>query len=105
LRAIGMQRTSVLAMFLAEGFLLGLLATVAGSLVGLVLSVGLTKAGVTLPQSVQFVLLSETLVVVPTAKWTAIAVTFITLVVTGISLLPAMMAARLKPVTALGHVG
>ncbi|MCU0695322.1 MAG: FtsX-like permease family protein [Myxococcaceae bacterium] len=105
LRAIGMQRTSVLAMFLAEGFLLGLLATLAGSLVGLLLSVLLTRAGVTLPQSVQFVLLSETLVVVPTARWTAIAVTFITAVVTGISLVPAMMAARLKPVTALGHVG
>jgi putative ABC transport system permease protein len=105
LRAIGMQRTSVLAMFLAEGFLLGLLSTVAGSLLGLVLSVWLTRAGVTLPLSVQFVLLSETLVVLPTARWTFISVAFITTVVTVISFGPAFWAARLKPVTALGHSG
>lgn len=105
LRAIGMQRTSVLAMFLAEGFLLGLFSTVAGSLVGLALSVWLTRTGVTLPLSVQFVLLSETLVVLPTARWTFISVAFITTVVTVISFGPAFWAARLKPVTALGHAG
>lgn len=105
LRAIGMQRTSVLAMFLAEGFLLGLFSTVVGSLVGLALSVWLTRAGVTLPLSVQFVLLSETLVVLPTARWTFISVAFITTVVTVISFGPAFWAARLKPVTALGHAG
>jgi putative ABC transport system permease protein len=105
LRAIGMQRPSVLAMFVAEGFLLGLLATLFGAVLGVALSVGLTAAHVPLPQGVQFVLLSDTLIIVPTLKWVAIALGFITAVVTAISVVPAALAARLKPVTAMAHAG
>jgi ABC-type lipoprotein release transport system permease subunit len=105
LRAIGMQRTGVLAMFVAEGFLLGLLATLAGIVLGLVASVVLNAADVTLPIGVQFVLLSDKLVVIPTLQWTLATLVFITGVVTVISLLPAFLAARLKPVTAMAHAG
>lgn len=105
LRAIGMQRPSVLAMFLAEGFLLGLCATVAGTLLGVALSALLTAAQVTLPQGVQFVLLSEKLLVVPTLRWALISAAFITTVVTGISFGPALVASRMKPVTAMAHAG
>ena len=105
LRAIGMQRRSVLLMFLAEGFFLGLLATVAGAVLGLGLSWGLTAAHLQLPLGVQFVLLSDSLVVTPTLKWFAVTVLFITTVVTGISVIPAIVAARLKPVTAMAHAG
>jgi ABC-type lipoprotein release transport system permease subunit len=105
LRAIGMQRRSVLAMFLAEGFLLGLLSTVAGTVIGLVLSVALNAAHLPLSQGVQFVLLSDRLIVIPTAQWAAITLVFITTVVTLISILPSFLAARLKPVTAMQHVG
>ncbi|MEW6433500.1 MAG: FtsX-like permease family protein [Myxococcota bacterium] len=105
LRAVGMQRTSVLAMFVAEGFLLGLLGTVAGGLVGLLASIGLTSAHIALPKSWQFVFFSERLVVSPTAAWVLFSVGFITVAITAISIIPSFLAARLKPITAMGHVG
>jgi putative ABC transport system permease protein len=105
LRAIGMQRSGVLAMFVAEGLLLGLLATLAGTAVGLVFSFALNAAHLPLSQGVQFVLLSDRLIVVPTAGWALITPLFITSVVTAISVLPAFLAARLEPVTAMAHVG
>jgi ABC-type lipoprotein release transport system permease subunit len=105
LRAIGMQRRSVLRMFLAEGFFLGLFATVVGVLVGLALSVGLSALHLPLPQGVQFVLLSDRLILIPTFKWALISLLFITGVVTAISFLPALVAARMKPVTAMAHAG
>lgn len=105
LRAIGMQRPSVLAMFLAEGFLLGAFATVAGTLAGVVLSSVLTAAQVPLPQGVQFVLLSEKLVLVPTLRWALVSGAFITAVVTLISFGPALVASRMKPITAMAHAG
>ncbi|MEW5741463.1 MAG: FtsX-like permease family protein [Myxococcota bacterium] len=105
LRAVGMQRTSVLAMFVAEGFLLGLLGTVGGGVVGLALSLGLTAAEIALPKSWQFVFFSERLVVSPTAAWVLFSVGFITLAITAISIIPSFLAARLKPITAMGHVG
>lgn len=103
LRAIGMQRTSVLVMFLTEGFLLGLLSTSAGIVAGVLLSAGLNALHVTLPLGVQFVLLSDHLRVVPTAQWAVATLLFITGVVTVISFIPSYIAARLKPVTAMAH--
>lgn len=105
LRAIGMQKTRVLAMFLLEGFLLGLLATLAGAAGGVLLSLVLNAAHVTLPIGVQFVLLSDKLLVIPTLRWVGLAVVFITGVVTIISVIPSFIAARLKPVSAMQHAG
>ncbi len=105
LRAIGMQRTGVLFMFLAEGFLLGLISTLGGAVFGVLLSVVLNASHVTLPIGVQFVLLSDTLVVLPTAQWVGATVLFITSVVTIISVIPSFIAARLKPVSAMQHAG
>jgi ABC-type antimicrobial peptide transport system permease subunit len=105
LRAIGMQRRSVLAMFLAEGFGLGLISTVIGTVLGLVLSVALNAAQLPLSQGVQLVLLSDKLLLVPTAQWALITLAFITAVVTLISSLPAFLAARLSPVSAMQHAG
>jgi ABC-type lipoprotein release transport system permease subunit len=105
LRAIGMQRTGILAMFLAEGFLLGLLSTAVGVLVGVAASVALSEAGIRLPVGVQFVLLTDRLVIIPTVQWALVTLGFITAVVTAISLVPAFLAARLKPVSAMAHAG
>ncbi len=105
LRAIGMQQTSVLMMFLTEGFLLGLLATLGGAVAGVVISVILNSAGIALPVGVQFVLLSDKLVVLPTVQWVLATVFFITFVVTFISVIPSFIAARLKPVSAMQHAG
>ena len=105
LRAIGMQRRGVLVMFVAEGFLLGLLSTVAGTAVGVAVSFALDAAHLALPVGMQFVLLSDRLVVIPTLRWALTSLLFITTVVTAISILPSVLAARLKPVTAMAHAG
>lgn len=105
LRAIGMQRRSVLAMFLAEGFLLALISTTTGAVLGLALSWGLSAAHITLPLGVQFVLLSDKLVIVPTAWAFVVTMLFITGVVTVISVIPSYVASRLQPVTAMAHAG
>lgn len=105
LRAVGMQRRSVLAMFVTEGFLLGLIGTLAGALLGLGLAAGLNSAQLVLPRGLQFIFLSEKLVVTPTIGWVVFAVVFITATITQVSVVPSWLAARMKPVTAMSHVG
>lgn len=105
LRAIGMQRRAVLRMFITEGFLLGFLATLGGALLGIAIAAVLTSLQVPLPQGVQFVLLSDKLIIIPTVKWVLTSLAFITTVVTLISFGPAFVAARMKPVTAMAHAG
>jgi ABC-type lipoprotein release transport system permease subunit len=105
LRAVGMQRRSVIAMFLTEGFLLGLIGTTAGVALGVAVSAALTGAHVVLPKGAQLVLMSEQLVVTPTVGWLVFAVLFITGTITVISLIPSFLAARLRPVSAMSHVG
>lgn len=105
LRAVGMQRTSVLAMFVVEAFLLGLFGTVGGGAVGVGLSALLTGLDIALPKSWQFVFFSDRLVVAPTAFWVVFSVGFITAAITAVSVFPSFLAARLKPITAMGHVG
>lgn len=105
LRAIGMQRLRVLMMFLTEGFLLGFLATSAGAALGVALGLALNAARIALPPGVQFVLISDKLVIIPTVQWVVTTILFITFVVTAISLIPSFIAARLKPVTAMQHAG
>lgn len=105
LRAIGMQRTRVLAMFLLEGFLLGVISTAAGITLGLLSCALINQAHIALPIGVQFVLLSDHLAAYPTLEWVLTVAGFITTVVTVISLVPSFIAARLKPVTAMQHAG
>jgi ABC-type lipoprotein release transport system permease subunit len=105
LRAVGMQRGSVMSMFLAEGMLLGVLGTVSGGVLGVLLSLGLTAARISLPPSWQFIFFSERLVVSPTLAWVLISVGFITLAISAVSVVPSFLAARLKPITAMAHVG
>ena len=105
LRAVGMQRNSVLAMFVTEGFLLGLMGTIGGTLLGLALTFGLNAANIGLPKSWQFVFMSERLIITPTAAYVAFGILFITGVITAISVIPSFLAARLKPISAMSHVG
>ena len=84
---------------------LGLLSTLGGAALGVVFSLFVNQAQVAVPIGVQFVLLSDKLVVIPTAMWVVATVVFITFVVTVISVIPSFIAARLKPVTAMQHAG
>ena len=76
-----------------------------GAHLGVVLSLVLNASHVPLPVGVQFVLLSDKLVVLPTVQWVVSTVVFITAVVTLISIIPSFIAARLKPVSAMQHAG
>ncbi|HEY1533943.1 MAG TPA: FtsX-like permease family protein [Polyangiaceae bacterium] len=105
LRAIGMQRGSVVRMFLWESFLLGVFGAVAGAVVGAMTAGVLNSANIHVPLSVQLFLMSDTLKlsVLPKALGGAIALISI---VTGLAALyPALRAARLKPVDAMSHFG
>ncbi len=104
MRAIGMTRTRVLAMFLVEAFVLGLFATTVGATLGAATAFGLNALHINVPNdAVKAILLSDTLRMSVHVQSLFIAVGFLTLC-TGLSALwPALRASRLSPVVALGH--
>jgi putative ABC transport system permease protein len=105
LRAIGMQRGRVLVMFLTEALMLSLAATVTGALAALALCTLINSQEVAAPQVVQVMLLSEHwfLKVEPGSLFKAVSV--ITVAAMVVSLVPSFLAARMKPVTAMHHIG
>jgi ABC-type lipoprotein release transport system permease subunit len=105
LRAIGMQRPRVLAMFVIEAFTLGTLGTVAGAALGLAAAGLLNAAHLPVPQGAQMFLLSSTFKFAVDAGHIAAGMGVIVACTTGISVIPSIHAARLKPVTAMSHLG
>ncbi|HET6148781.1 MAG TPA: FtsX-like permease family protein [Polyangia bacterium] len=105
LRAIGMQRTGVLWMFLLESMLLGLFGTVAGAALGLAVATGLNALHIHVPISVQFFLMSDHLHLAVHPGAIIFAVVLITFITGIAAIYPALRAARLKPVTAMQHFG
>ncbi|MGZ6029307.1 MAG: ABC transporter permease, partial [Myxococcaceae bacterium] len=105
LRAIGMQRARVLAMFMTEAFTLALTATLVGTALGLGLCALLNLAHLHAPLALQLFLMREEfhLLVKPSAVAGAIAL--IAGSTTAIALFPSFLAARLQPVTAMHRVG
>jgi ABC-type lipoprotein release transport system permease subunit len=105
LRAIGMQRRKVLWLFVLETALLGLLGTAGGAAVATLVALALNAAGIVLPDAVQIFLAMEELHVVVDPGGIATKVIGLTLVTVAASVLPAVRAARLRPVTAMHHIG
>jgi ABC-type antimicrobial peptide transport system permease subunit len=105
LRAIGMQRARVLAMFVIEGFLLGLGGTLVGAVVGVALAQGLNAAQLPVPIAVQLLLMTDHLILTPTVGWVVSSVLLITGSITAVSVFPSFLAARMKPITAMHHLG
>jgi ABC-type antimicrobial peptide transport system permease subunit len=105
LRAIGMQRTRVLVLFVLEGFALGGMGTTIGALFGWALGLLLNTARIHLPDAVQLVAMADTLHL--SAQWPAIlgSIALITSCTTLVSLIPSFLAARMKPISAMHHVG
>ena len=105
LRAIGMQRRKVLWLFLLEAFLLGAAGTTLGALAGAGLGALVNAARLGVPESVQMFLLQQQLTLRLESRTVAAAVVALTLLTTLAAILPARRAARLRPVTAMHHVG
>jgi len=105
LRAIGMRRRLVMLMFIMEAFCLGVMGTALGAVLGSLLAVILNAVQVPVPTGAQFFTMSSTLkfALEPVRILTSMAV--ITLCCTVVSMIPSLKAARMKPVTAISHVG
>lgn len=61
LRAIGMRRRGVMAMFVMEAFCLGALGTAAGAVIGCIAALGLNALHLPVPEGAQFFTMSATL--------------------------------------------
>jgi ABC-type lipoprotein release transport system permease subunit len=105
LRAIGMQRRKVLWLFVLETFLLGLSGCAAGALGAAALAAALNAAAIHVPEAVQLFLSQEHLTFLLRPGAAAGDVLLLTLVTVVASLGPALRAARLKPITAMHHIG
>lgn len=105
LRAIGMQRGKVRWLMLLEAALLGVAATVAGALLAAGVAAGLNAIGIALPEAAQVFLAQDRLTFLLDPRAIATDVALLSAITIAASLLPARRAARLKPVTAMHHVG
>jgi len=105
LRAIGMSRGRVMQMFLTEAFLLGLLGTAVGALLGSLAVLGLNAARIEMPDTIQYILMSDHLLLSVSGAKVLGAVAALTLLTCLAALYPSYRAARLKPVTAMQHFG
>jgi len=105
LRAIGMHRRRVLLMFLTEAFLLGLISTTGGAVAAALLALALNSAHIAMPEMAQMILMSDQLFLSVIGWKVLAAVAGLTLATTLAALLPSIFAARLKPVTAMHHIG
>ena len=105
LRAIGMQRPRVLAMFVIEAFTLGSLGALAGTGLGLAAATLLNAAQLPVPKGAQMFLLSNIFKFAIDPGHIAAGMTVIVACTTLIAVIPAIHAARLKPVTAMSHLG
>ncbi len=105
LRAIGMQRRKVLWLFLLETALLGLTSAGAGALAAVLFASGLNAARIALPEAAQIFLAQEQLTFRLEPRSILVTVLALAGITVLASILPARRAARLRPVTAMHHVG
>ncbi len=105
LRAIGMQRRRVLWLFVLETALLGLLGAAAGAGIAALLALWLNALGIQVSESMQFFLMQERLHFLLQAGTILRYVLGFTVATVITALIPAARAARLRPVTAMHHIG
>jgi putative ABC transport system permease protein len=105
LRAIGMHRRRVLVMFMTEAVLLTLSATIIGALFASGICQLINSQNIAAPEAVQMMLLKETWFLKVEFASVAKAILVITVCSMLVSLIPSFLAARMKPVTAMHHIG
>ncbi|MDH4200236.1 MAG: FtsX-like permease family protein [Spirochaetia bacterium] len=103
LRAIGMHRRRVMAMFVIEAFTLSAIATFAGAVLGLLVAGILHISHIHIPTGAQVFLMANTLKFSFNFVRVLGGMSLIISATTLISLIPSLRAARLKPVTAMQH--
>ncbi len=99
--AIGTTPGKILALFISEGFLLGVIGTAGGTLISLLAVAGLNSAKITFNFGMQTGLL-----LAPTLSAREIIPVLLTVIAIAVlaSLQPALKAARMDPIAALRHV-
>jgi len=105
LRAIGMARHKILVLFLLETAILSAFSAGVGVVLGIAISALLNAMQIPVSQGFQIFLMSETLrmVVVPeSVVWALVVIPLLTSIG---AFFPALRAARMKPVTAIHHIG
>ena len=105
LRAIGMPRRKVLIMVLLEVAVLSVVFTAAGVALGAAGSELLNALKIPVSTGFQIFLMSDTLRLVLDLNSIASALFWIPVSITAFSLFPALRGARMKPITAIHHVG
>ena len=105
LRAIGMRRGEVMMMFVFEVFCLSALGTSVGAGLGCLIALGLNVLSLPVPEGAQFFIMSTHLRFALEPGRIIGAAAFITLCCTVISLVPSFKAAKMKPITAISHLG
>lgn len=103
MRAIGMQRGRVLALFMLEAFLLGLFSTTAGALFGAAVALAIDAAAIKVPiAAMSTILLSDTVHFKVVPQTLLVSIGFLTFCTSLAALWPSTRAALLSPVKALG---
>lgn len=106
MRAIGVSRRQVLALFLLEGAALGLLAGTLGAFLGAAAAAGIDAAHIPIASDAfMAILMNDHLYLRLLPATVLAAVALVTVVSTLAAALPAWRAARMRPVGALHHVG
>ncbi|MFN3199378.1 MAG: ABC transporter permease [Bradymonadia bacterium] len=106
LRAIGMGRGRVLTMFMLEACMLGALASGAGALLAWAVGSAVNSAGVHIPmEAFQVVLMSDRLFFAVGPGDVLSTILGVTTITALAALLPARRAARMRPITAIHHIG
>jgi ABC-type lipoprotein release transport system permease subunit len=105
LRAIGMGRLKVLWMFLLETLILSVVAAGLGVGLGAGTTWGLNALEIPVSRGFQIFLMSDTLKMVVAPDSLVMALVAIPLLTTVGAFMPAYRAARMRPVTAIHHVG